>query len=154
MTYSTPHATRTGMTDPAPPPLPDDLRPLAGAAAADLSGPAAACLRGLNLLMDRAWDEARAAFEAALKADPGNPVALEGLGDALLKLDRKEEAAGRYREAAGKDPDGFAGKSAARKAAALARGGDVRVFGEPVKGGCLGAAALLVSGFWFLVSGF
>ena len=128
------------------PPLPDELRKLADAVTARPEVPAAACVRGLSLLMDREYDRARAEFEAALRDDPDNPVALEGLGDALLRLGRGDEAVARYREAAAKDPGGGVGLSATRKAGTVGRGRAVRVFGETGGGGCLAACVLLAAG--------
>ena len=128
------------------PPLPDELRKLADAVAARPEAPAAACVRGLSLLMDREYDRARAEFEAALRDDPGHPVALEGLGDALLRLGRSDEAVVRYREASAKDPGGGGGLSAAKKAETVVRGRAVRVFGETGGGGCLAACVLVAVG--------
>ncbi|MFQ5436767.1 MAG: tetratricopeptide repeat protein, partial [Anaerolineae bacterium] len=56
--------------------------------------------RGHSYIWDQQWQEAIAEFQNAIKLSPKEPSAYDGLGTALLELDRLEEALSSFKQAA------------------------------------------------------
>src|SRR5918998_725583 len=91
------------------------------------------------------WAAARDAFAAALEAEPGDPEALDGLGQSLWWLGQREEAIVRRREAYA----GYQRRGDTRRAGGLATylAGEHRIDGQhAAAAGWLARARRLLAG--------
>jgi tetratricopeptide (TPR) repeat protein len=75
------------------------------AQASDAAHPYVTAVSGLVLLIEERADEAKAAFEKALRRDPKDPKALLGLGLAEISLGRLQDGQNKLRLADEADPD-------------------------------------------------